>query len=75
MVLTRSLATINNVQEDKPQPTTLEKQVQVLTAAVECLTRQTRSWKSSYIGRQVIMLQKTWKIPVLSGRPRRTERK
>ena len=34
------MATINNVQEDEPQPTTLEKQVQVLTAAVECHTRQ-----------------------------------
>ena len=34
------MATINNIQEDEPQPTTLEKQVQVLTAAVERLTRQ-----------------------------------
>ena len=34
------MATINNVQEDEPQPTALEKQVQVLTAAVECLTKQ-----------------------------------
>ena len=40
MVLTRSMATINNVQEDEPQPTTLEKQVQVLTAAIERLTKQ-----------------------------------
>ena len=40
MVLTRSVATINNVQEDEPQPTALEKQVQVLTAAVERLTKQ-----------------------------------
>ena len=34
------MATINNIQEDEPQPTALEKQVQVLTAVVECLTRQ-----------------------------------
>ena len=34
------MATINNVQEDEPQPTALEKQVQILTAAVEHLTRQ-----------------------------------
>ena len=34
------MATINNVQEDEPQLTALEKQVQVLTAAVERLTRQ-----------------------------------
>ena len=40
MVLTRSIATINNVQEDEPQPTALEKQVQILTTAVEHLTRQ-----------------------------------
>ena len=40
MVLTRSMATINNVQEDEPQPNALEKQVQVLTVAVERLTRQ-----------------------------------
>ena len=40
MVLTLSMATINNVQEDEPQPTALEKQVQVLTAVVERLTKQ-----------------------------------
>ena len=34
------MATINNVQEDEPQPTALEKHVQVLTAAVERLTKQ-----------------------------------
>ena len=34
------MATINNVQEDEPQPTALEKQVQILIAAVERLTRQ-----------------------------------
>ena len=34
------MATINNVQEDEPQPTALEKQVQVLTAVVERLTKR-----------------------------------
>ena len=34
------MATINNIQEDELQPTALEKQMQVLTAAVECLTKQ-----------------------------------
>ena len=34
------MATINNVPEDELQPTTLEKQVQVLTAAVKHLTKQ-----------------------------------
>ena len=40
MVLTRSMATTNNIQEDEPRSTTLEKQVQILTAVVECLTKQ-----------------------------------
>ena len=34
------MATINNVQEDEPRSTALEKQVQNLTVAVECLTKQ-----------------------------------
>ena len=41
MVLTRSMATTNNVQEDELQRSTaLERQVQTLAAAVECLTKQ-----------------------------------
>ena len=34
------MATINNVQEDKLQPTALEKQVQILIVIVERLTKQ-----------------------------------
>ena len=34
------MATTNNVQEDKLRPTTLEKQVQILTVVVERLTKQ-----------------------------------
>ena len=34
------MATINNIQEDEPRPTALEKQVQILTTAVERLTKQ-----------------------------------
>ena len=34
------METINNVQGDEPQPTALEKQVQVPTVAVKRLTRQ-----------------------------------
>ena len=54
MVLTRSMATTNNVQEDEPRPTALEKQVQVLTTAVECLTKQNQvleeqlHWKTGH---------------------------
>ena len=41
MVLTRSMATTNNVQEDEPpKSTALERQVQTLAAAVERLTKQ-----------------------------------
>ena len=41
MVLTRSMATTNNVQEDKlPRSTALERQVQTLVVAVERLTKQ-----------------------------------
>ena len=41
MVLTRSMATTNNVQEDEPpRSTALERQVQTLATAVERLTKQ-----------------------------------
>ena len=34
------MTTTNNVQGDEPRPTTLERQVQTLTIAVERLTKQ-----------------------------------
>ena len=34
------MATTNNVQGDKPRPTTLKRQVQTITTAVERLTKQ-----------------------------------
>ena len=41
MVLTRSMATTNNIQEDEPlRSTALERQVQTLAATVERLTKQ-----------------------------------
>ena len=41
MVLTRSMATTNIIQEDEPpRCTTLERQVQTLMTAVERLTKQ-----------------------------------
>ena len=39
MVLTRSMAIANDIQEEEPPTTTLEKQVKTLAAAVERLTR------------------------------------
>ena len=39
MVLTRLMATTNNVQGDELRPTALERQVQILTATVEHLTK------------------------------------
>ena len=40
MVLTRSMVTANDIQEEEPPTTALEKQVKTLTAAVERLTKQ-----------------------------------
>ena len=40
MVLARSMATTNNVQEEELPTTTLERQVKTLAVAVECLTKQ-----------------------------------
>ena len=40
MVLTRLMATTTNNQSDEPRPTTLERQIQTLTAAMEHLTKQ-----------------------------------
>ena len=41
MVLTRLMATTNNIQSDEPpKPTALERQDQTLAAAVERLTKQ-----------------------------------
>ena len=42
MVLTRSMATANDIQKEEPPTTALEKQVKTLAAAVERLTRQNR---------------------------------
>ena len=40
MVLTRSMATINDVQEEETPMTALERQVRTLATAVERLTKQ-----------------------------------
>ena len=46
MVLIRLMATTNNIQGDEPpRPTTLERQVQTLMAAVERLTKQNHDLK------------------------------
>ena len=42
MVLTCSMATTNDIQEEEPPTTALEKQVKTLAAAVECLSKQNR---------------------------------
>ena len=42
MVLTRSMATTNDIQEEEPPTIALEKQVKTLAAAVERLTKQNR---------------------------------
>jgi len=40
MALTRLMATTTNNQSDELRPTTLERQIQTLTAAMEHLTKQ-----------------------------------
>ena len=48
------MVTTNNVQEDEPRLTALEKQVQILTVAVERLTKQNQvleeqlRWKTGH---------------------------
>ena len=42
MVLTRSMATTNDIQEKEPPTTALEKQVKTLATAMERLTKQNR---------------------------------
>ena len=42
MVLTRSMATTNDIQEEETPTTALEKQVKALATAVERLTKQNR---------------------------------
>ena len=42
MVLTRSIATTNDVQEEEPPTIALEKQVKMLATAMERLTKQNR---------------------------------
>ena len=42
MVLTRSMATTNDIQEEEPPTTALEKQVKILATAVDRLTKQNR---------------------------------
>ena len=39
-MLTRSMATSNDIQEEEPPTTALEKQVKTLATAVEHLTKQ-----------------------------------
>ena len=40
MVLTRSMATTNNVQGHKPRTTVFKRQVQTLSSTIKCLTKQ-----------------------------------
>ena len=52
MVLTQSMVTSNNVQEDESRAIAIERQVQTLTTAVERLTKQN----------QVLEEQLRWKV-------------
>ena len=47
--------TTNNIQEDEPQPTTLERQVQTLTAAVEHLIKQNQTLEEQLRQKNAVM--------------------
>ena len=49
------MATTNNVQEDEPQPTALERQVLTLTIAVERLTRQNQTLEEQLRQKNAVM--------------------
>ena len=49
------MATTNNVQEDEPQPTALERQVLTLTAAVEQLTKQNQTLEEQLRQKNAVM--------------------
>ena len=53
MVLTRSMATTNNVQGDEPCATAFERQVQTLVAAMERLTKQNHNLEKQLRQRNV----------------------
>ena len=55
MVLTRSMATTNNVQGDKLRPTALERQVQTLTVAMERFTKQNQDLKEQLWQKNAMM--------------------
>ena len=49
------MATTTNNQGDEPQPTALERQVQTLTAAVECLTKQIHDMEEQLCQKNAMM--------------------
>ena len=55
MILTRSIATTNNVQGDEPRPTALERQVQTLTAVMERLTKQNQDLEEQLRQKHAVM--------------------
>ena len=55
MVLTRSMATTTNNQGEKSRPIALERQVQTLIVAVECLTKQNHDLKEQLCQKNAVM--------------------
>ena len=55
MVLTYSMATTNNVQGDELRPNALQRQIQTLTAAVECLTKQNQDLEEQLLQKNAVM--------------------
>ena len=70
------MATTNNVQGyEPPRPTTLERQVQNLMAAVEHLTKQNHDWRNNYVKEmQDTMFKRKTRKTVQNGRNKRGQR-
>ena len=67
--------TTNNVQEDKPQPTAFERQVQTLTAVVERLTKQNQVLEEQQRRRQeTVFKKKTKKVRMSSEEPKKDQK-
>ena len=55
MVLTCSMATTTKNQGNEPRITTLERQIQILAAAVECLTKQNHDLEEQLRQKSVVI--------------------
>ena len=75
MVLTRLMATTNNVQGDEPPRSTLERQVQTLMTTVERLTKQNHDLEEHCVREiQDTMFKRITRKTVLNEGSQRSQR-